>query len=227
MSEPTEAPDASAAIVAAERLGSFVCNTAEDYARTGEDVRILDDYSARVHAYFGPLKASAHETHRRICEAENARAGPAERLSKIKKREMLDWKRREEESAARMAREEQERLRKREEDRQIERAVSQEAQGQKEEAAKTLDRPLLVPVVVAPAPVAPKLEGIRVSRSWDARIKDLRAYLAWIATAPERVHPEDLVECKLGPLRKLARETDGEIAIPGVEFYTAERIATR
>ncbi|MBT9161087.1 MAG: hypothetical protein DDT26_02386 [Dehalococcoidia bacterium] len=161
--------------------------------------RPLDAAKAKIMAFFKPVTESLTNAETRT------------------KKSMLVWqaeeeqKRLEEERRLQaLARREQERL-----DRLAEeRAQRWEDKGQLEKAEQIRDS---VPVIPVPIVVreAPKAEGISTRTIWKFRIIDKEAI------------PHEYMIPNEKMLGDFARATKGTIAIPGIEFYAEEILASR
>ena len=95
------------------RAESFVIQTPEDYEAAGEFGKLLKQKAAEVTGFFKPMKDSAYQAHKAVCDREKAMLTPLKNAEKIVKKTMGDYLmeqeriRREAEEAARRAAEEE------------------------------------------------------------------------------------------------------------------------
>ena len=88
---------------------SMVILSDEDYTAAGEFGRLLKQKAAEVTSFFKPMKDSAHQAHKAICDREKAMLKPLKNAEAVVKKAMSDYfteqerKRQEAEAAARRA----------------------------------------------------------------------------------------------------------------------------
>ena len=88
---------------------SLVIQTDEDYAFAGEFGKMLKKKASQVTTFFKPMKDSAYQAHKAVCDREKAMLTPLRNAEKTVKQVMSDYiaeqerKRREAEEAARRA----------------------------------------------------------------------------------------------------------------------------
>lgn len=138
----------------------------------------------RIAKWFKPLKQSAHESHKRLTQAETAALAPYEQLKDQVAREAAAWRReqqRKHDAQLRAERDESDRLA--EAQRADDAAVLAEA-GQVEAAEELLAAPLVPVPVVSAVPAPLKVSGVVPQRRYKARIDDMATFLKWIGVDP-------------------------------------------
>lgn len=172
---------------------------------------------------FDPHIANAHKAHKALCDEKKKAGAPLLEAESIIKDNLLVY----DAEMARAARAEDERLRKeardREEERRLQQAISLEDRGHVEQAARVLERPMLVPV---PAPVAkepPKVSGVTFRAAPpQARVVDMDLLVEFLGTKEGRPF-RGLIEVNQAKLNQLAKGLDGKVDLPGVEVTVGGR----
>ena len=193
--------------------GLTITNDAE-YERGGD---ILKDIKARIKAvkdYWKQPKAAAQAAHKTLVDREKQMLKPLEDAEGTVKKTMLAYtteQRRIAEEAARKAREE-------EQARLAALAAQAEQQGDADSAAFMRDMMDTVePEQVQPTAAA---KGVSVRTTWKARVTDPKL-------VPAYFDGYELREINMTALNGLARQYDGGLDIPGVEFYRDETLSVR
>ena len=116
---------------------SMVILNDEDYTAAGEFGRLLKQKAAEVTSFFKPMKDSAHQAHKAICDREKAMLKPLKNAEAVVKKAMSDYfteqerKRQEAEAAARRAAEA-------ERERKLQEAAELESAGDKDGAESAM-----------------------------------------------------------------------------------------
>ena len=193
--------------------GLTITNDAE-YERGGD---ILKDIKARIKAvkdYWKAPKAAAQAAHKTLVDREKQMLKPLEDAEGTVKKTMLAYtteQRRIAEEAARKAREE-------EQARLAALAAQAEQQGDADSAAFMRDMmDTEEPQQVQPT-VTPK--GVSVRTTWKARVTDPKL-------VPAYFDGYELREINMTALNNLARWREGQMQIPGVEFYQDKTLSVR
>lgn len=192
--------------------GLTITNDAE-YERGGD---ILKDIKARIKAvkdYWKQPKAAAQAAHKTLVDREKQMLKPLEDAEGTVKKTMLAYtteQRRIAEEAARKAREE-------EQARLAALAAQAERQGDADSAAFMRDmmdteEPQQVQTVAA--------KGVSVRTTWKARVTDPKL-------VPAYFDGYELREINMTALNGMARQYEGGLNIPGVEFYQDETLSVR
>lgn len=176
----------------------------------------VNDLAKKIKAYFEPLKESAHQAHKMICDREK------EELMKLKptldylNEEMTRWRAEEEKRKAEEEARLREVARKAEEEARLAAAVQAEAEGSPELAAKILEEPLQVATPTMPSKI-PKVSGVGMATSWKAEVYDLMALVKAVA---EGQAPHLCLLANQSFLDSMARQSKGVITYPGVRIIT-------
>jgi F0F1-type ATP synthase membrane subunit b/b' len=191
----------------------------EDYEK---GTALLKDIKARtkeVKDYWKEPKAAAQKAHKTLVAREAEMLKPLESAEAIVKRAMLEYTtaiekaRREAEEAARREREaEAQRL--------AEIAAQAEETGDEDTAEIMRDMAEAVPMPEVTAMEAPKPKGVSVRKTWKARVTDPKQ-------VPTYFDGYELREINMTMLNNLARWKEGQMEIPGVEFYQDTSMSVR
>lgn len=202
---------------------SLVIQTDEDYAFAGEFGKMLKKKASQVTMFFKPMKDSAYQAHKAVCDREKAMLTPLRNAEKIIKQAINIYdaeqkrKRREAEEAARRAAE-AERERKMREASELEAAGDNEgAEAAFEEAAIMDDA---ASYAVVPATAAPKVSGVSTSKDWE--IVEIDPKAVPLAVAGVEIRPVDKAA-----VMRLIRTSKGQIEIPGITYREVAKISFR
>lgn len=202
---------------------SLVIQTDEDYAFAGEFGKMLKKKASQVTTFFKPMKDSAYQAHKAVCDREKAMLTPLRNAKKIIKQAINIYdaeqkrKRREAEEAARRAAE-AERERKMREASELEAAGDNEgAEAAFEEAAIMDDA---ASYAVVPATAAPKVSGVSTSKDWE--IVEIDPKAVPLAVAGVEIRPVDKAA-----VMRLIRTSKGQIEIPGITYREVAKISFR
>ena len=204
----------------ATRAGSIVITDDPSWEAAGEFLRQIKDHVSRVKDWFKPLKDSAHQAHKQICNRETETIAAFETADKRLRPAWLDYNAKKE--AERKA--EEDRLRAEAQKRLQEEADRQRAVEQKRLEDEALKRaietgdesvleevPEAPPVVVPVAPPVilerPKQAGISVRKKWTFEVID-----------PAKIPLDYMVPDMVG-LQKLADALGERANLSGVRFY--------
>ena len=146
---------------------SLVIQTDEDYAFAGEFGKMLKKKASQVTTFFKPMKDSAYQAHKAVCDREKAMLTPLRNAEKTVKQVMSAYiaeqerKRREAEEAARRAAEA-------ERERKIQEAATLEAAGDADGAEAAFEEAAIMDdaasYAVVPAAATPKVSGVSTSK---------------------------------------------------------------
>ena len=149
---------------------SLVIQTNEDYAFAGEFGKMLKKKASQVTTFFKPMKDSAYQAHKAVCDREKAMLTPLRNAEKTVKQVMSAYiaeqerKRREAEEAARRAAEA-------ERERKIQEAATLEAAGDADGAEAAFEEAAIMDdaasYAVVPAAATPKVSGVSTSKDWE------------------------------------------------------------
>lgn len=201
---------------------SFVIKTPEDYEAAGEFGKLLKQKAAEVTGFFKPMKDSAYQAHKAVCDREKAMLTPLKNAEKIVKKTMGDYLmeqeriRREAEEAARRAAEE-------ERERKLREAEELEAAGDKEGAEAAVEEAVVMDEATGysvPAPVKPKVSGVSTSRDWE--ITSINTSAVPISFSGMELRPVDQAA-----VMRLIRASKGTIEIPGIAYREVAKMSFR
>ena len=204
------------------RAESFVIQTPEDYEAAGEFGKLLKQKAAEVTGFFKPMKDSAYQAHKAVCDREKAMLTPLKNAEKIVKKTMGDYLmeqeriRREAEEAARRAAEE-------ERERKLKEAMALEAAGDKEGAEAAVEEAVVMDEATGysvPAPVKPKVSGVSTSKDWEITGIDT-------AKVPVNFSGMELRPVDQAAVMRLIRASKGSISIPGIAYREVAKMSFR
>lgn len=204
------------------RAESMLIQNDEDYAAAGEFGIMLKKKAAEVTAFFKPMKDSAYQAHKAVCDREKTMLAPLKNAESIVKRSMSAYhaeqerKRREAEEAARRAAEaERERL--------LAEAAARDAAGDAAGAEEALEDAVVMDEATnytAPAVQKPKVAGVSTSKDWE--IESIDAKLVPLAVAGVQIRPVDQAA-----VMRLIRASKGTIEIPGIVYHEVTKMSFR
>lgn len=189
-----------------KRVTGLTITNDDDYSRGGD---ILKDIKARIKAvkdYWKAPKAAAQAAHKTLVDREKQMLKPLEDAEATVKKTMLAYTT------------EQQRKRQEEQARLAALAAQAEQQGDADSAAFMRDMmDAAEPEQVQPT-VTPK--GVSVRTTWKARVSDPKL-------VPAYFDGYELREINMTMLNGLARQYEGGLDIPGVEFYQDSTMSVR
>lgn len=195
------------------RAESLIILTDEDYAEAGEFGKLLKQKAAEVTTFFKPMKDSAYQAHKAVCDREKAMLAPLKNAEKAIKQAMGNYiteqerRRREAEEAARRAAEE-------ERERKLREAAELEAVGDKDGADAAMMEAVVMDEAAAysvPAAATPKVSGVGTSKDWE--IVNIDPKMVPLAVAGVEIRPVDQAA-----VMRLIRASKGQIEIPGITY---------
>lgn len=210
-----------------EKSGALMVRAAEDLLITNNDDydrgnALLKDIKGRIKQvkdYWKAPKAAAQNAHKTLVARENEMLKPLESAEGIIKKAMLAYTaavekaRREAEEAAKREREAETR-------RLAEMAAKAEEQGDRDTAEFMRDMAEAVPMPdVEPIPV-PGAKGVSVRTTWKARVTDPKLVPAYFDGMEVRT-------INMTALNSIAKWSNGEAKIPGVELYQDSTLCVR
>ena len=202
---------------------SLVIQTDEDYAFAGEFGKMLKKKASQVTTFFKPMKDSAYQAHKAVCDREKAMLTPLRNAEKIIKQAINIYdaeqkrKRREAEEAARRAAEA-------ERERKMREASELEAAGDNEGAEAAFEEAAIMDEAgsygVVPATAAPKVSGVSTSKDWE--IVEIDPKAVPLAVAGVEIRPVDKAA-----VMRLIRTSKGQSEIPGITYREVAKISFR
>lgn len=184
-----------------KRVTGLTITNDDDYSRGGD---ILKDIKARIKAvkdYWKAPKAAAQAAHKTLVDREKQMLKPLEDAEATVKKTMLAYTT------------EQQRKRQEEQARLAALAAQAEQQGDADGAAFMREMSAAVEQVQPTG-------GVSVRTTWKARVTDPKKVPAYFDCY-------ELREINMTALNGLARQYEGGLNIPGVEFYRDETLSVR
>lgn len=201
---------------------SFIIQTDDDYAAAGEFGKLLKQKAAEVTTFFKPMKDSAYQAHRAVCDREKAMLTPLKNAEAAIKKTMGEYlmeqerKRREAEEAARRAAEE-------ERERKLREAAALEAAGDKAGAEAAMTEAVVMDEAAnysAPAISKPKVSGVSAFKDWEITGIDPK-------TVPLVFSGVELRPVDQAAVMRLIRASKGKIEIPGISYREVSKMSFR
>lgn len=201
---------------------SLVILTDEDYAAAGEFGKLLKEKAAVVVSFFKPMKDSAYQAHRAVCDREKAMLAPLKNAEAAIKKTMGNYlveqerKRKEAEEAARRAAEE-------ERERKLREATALEEAGDKDAAEVAMAEAVVMDEAASysvPADCKPKVSGVSTSKDWEIESIDP-------AAVPVNFSGMELRPVDRAAVMRLIRASKGKIEIPGITYREVAKMSFR
>lgn len=200
----------------------MVISTDEEYEQAAEFGKQIKEKAKVVTDFFKPMKDSAHQAHKAICDREKTMLKPLQDAEKILKKSMTTYYQEKE----RKRQELEEKIRREaeaERERKLEEAAALEEAGKKEEAEAALMDAQVTETVAAKAMVvmdAPKAKGVSNSKDWE--IESIDAEKVPINFAGMEIRPVDEKA-----IMRLIRASKGSIQIPGIRYKETVKVSIR
>ena len=196
---------------------SLVIQTDEDYAFAGEFGKMLKKKASQVTTFFKPMKDSAYQAHKAVCDREKAMLTPLRNAVMSAYIAEQERKRREAEEAARRAAEA-------ERERKIQEAATLEAAGDADGAEAAFEEAAIMDdaasYAVVPAAATPKVSGVSTSKDWE--IVEIDPKAVPLAVAGIELRPVDQAA-----VMRLIRASKGQIEIPGITYRQVAKMSFR
>ncbi len=194
----------------------------DDYAFAGEFGKLLKQKAAQVTTFFKPMKDSAYQAHKAICDREKTMLTPLRNAEKTVKRTMGDYlmeqerKRKAEEEAARKAAAA-------ERERKLSEATELESAGDVAGAEAAMAEAMVMDDAAAysvSASANPKVSGVSTSKDWE--ITEINPNMVPVALAGVEIRPVDQAA-----VMRLIRASKGTIEIPGISYKQVAKMSFR
>jgi hypothetical protein len=196
---------------------------APSYRAVVEGRQDAKDYIDRVEAYFGPLKAKAHEVHRDICAKENEAKAGAVAYLKAANRALTAYEVEQRKLQEQAEEEAQAELERQAEKKRLKMQKRLQKAGYSEEAAKVASETVEVGVAV----VEPTHESaLSLSQSWKGEVNDLWSLVKFLGTKQGKPFLY-LVEPVMPKIHKLVQANKGKLDLPGVRAIQDHSIRDR
>ena len=192
---------------------SLVIQTDEDYAFAGEFGKMLKKKASQVTTFFKPMKDSAYQAHKAVCDREKAMLTPLRNAEKTVKQVMSAYIAEQERKAAEAERE-----------RKIQEAATLEAAGDADGAEAAFEEAAIMDdaasYAVVPAAATPKVSGVSTSKDWE--IVEIDPKAVPLAVAGIELRPVDQAA-----VMRLIRASKGQIEIPGITYRQVAKMSFR
>lgn len=201
---------------------SIKVNDDQDYSKAVEFGRLVKEKSAQVKEFFAPMKKTAHDAHKQICDREKTMLQPLVNTEKILKTQLRDF----------VMKKEQERARQEEEARRLALQEAQRIEAVVQEAEQLGDIERATEASIELSVVNGYAESLVVETSVPTS-KNASHSKTWeiVALDPEKV-PVSVAGIELRPVDeaavlRLIKATKGQIKIDGVEYKETVQISIR
>lgn len=208
---------------------SLIVVSADDFKVAGDFLKNTKTAQKRVEEFFAPLKESAHQAHKKICDAEKSFLDPLRTAERDIKGKLGRWQAEQDLIAATerarlqaeveaQARKEREKLEERA------RKAAEKGQAEKAEALKEQAEEVVAPVIEVQS-AAPRVEGISTRQVWKAEVVNKREFIGFAAKDPTGMFLAMITVNEMA-LKRLA---NGEKApeIPGIKFRRETQVSSR
>lgn len=199
---------------------SMVVTTDEEYQQAAEFGKTIKQKAAVVTEFFKPMKDSAYQAHKAICDREKTMLAPLKNAETIVKKTMgvyvteQERKRREQEEALRRAAEaERERL--------LKEAAEKEKAGDADGTEELLAEAVVMDEATtfsAPTRSAPKVAGVSTAKDWE--IVEINERAVPVSVAGAVIRPVDKAA-----VMRLIRATKGQVQIPGIVYKEVAKMS--
>jgi len=213
--DPVVAPGVTAdALALPSQARAFAITDDDSYTRVAEFLKGIKALRAEIASTFDPHIKRAHEAHASLCAEKRHAEQAAVEAEQIVKGLMVEWKAAQE--TQRLL--DTKRLTEQAVDQILGHAVAAEAAGDVE----AVEDALASTPTVAVATATPKVEGVKFTERWSARVTNFAALVAHVATHP---HLLGLLLPNTTALNLQARSLKRQLQIPGVEAVCTKDVA--
>lgn len=204
------------------RAEEMIVDNDQQYAEAGELGAMLKQKIAEVAEFFAPMKKSAHDAHKQVCDREKQMLSPLKNAESILKKNMgayalkKEEERRAAEDAARCLAQE-------EADKRLAMAIEAEKNGDSNAANAAMLDAEIADSVARTAVVESetlKAKGVSVQKDWE--ITDIEPDKVPISIAGINIRPVDTAA-----VMKLIRASKGAINIEGITYREKAKMSFR
>lgn len=219
MSSSLEARMEEGGVLMVKTANGLTIRDNADYERGNDILKDIKGRIKQVKDYWKEPKAAAQKAHKELVAREAQMLKPLEEAEGVIKKAMLAYtqeiRRRQQEAEA-------EARRQQEEERRRLAAIAEEAEKNGDAGSAEFMREMAeavdMPEVVTKA--APAAKGVSVRTTWKARVTDPKMVPAYFEGLEIRT-------INMATLNFLARESGGQVKIPGVEMYEESTMSVR
>lgn len=203
------------------RAKGIIISTDVEYQEAAELAKEIKSKAGFVTDFFKPMKDSAYQAHKAVCDREKQMLEPLQNAEKTLKKSMTayiqDQERKRLELEAKMKREAEE-----EKERKLNEAIELEAQGKSEEAeAAMLDAQFTENAGKGTVVMAtPKVSGVSNSKDWEIESIDH-------GKVPVNISGVEIRPVDEKAVMRLIRASKGKIQIPGIAYKEILKVSIR
>lgn len=204
------------------RAKEMIISTDEEYEKAAEFGQQIKAKAKVVTDFFKPMKDSAYQAHKAVCDREKTMLKPLQDAEKTLKKSMTAYlqekERKRKELEAKLQREAEA-----ERERMLNEAATLEAEGKTEEAEAVLMDAQVTESVATKAVVTmdvPKAKGVSSSKDWE--IEDIDKEKVPVNFAGVEIRPVDEKA-----IMRLIRASKGSIQIPGIKYKETMKMSIR
>lgn len=199
---------------------ALIVENDEDYRNAAEFGKTIKQKATVVTEFFKPMKDSAYQAHKAVCDREKKMLAPLKNAESIVKRTMgayvteQERKRREQEEALRRAAAA-------ERERKLKEAAELEKAGDTNGADEVLEEAIVMDEATsftAPTRSAPKVSGVSTTRDWEIKEIDSRR-------VPNSIMGVEIRPVDKAAVMKLIRASKGQIQIPGIAYQEVTKMS--
>lgn len=204
------------------RAKEMVISTDADYETAADFGRQIKEKAKTVTDFFKPMKDSAYQAHKAVCDREKTMLKPLQDAEKMLKKSMAAYLQEKERKRLELERKMQ-REAEAERERMLNEAAALEADGKTEEAEAVLMDAQLTESVSTQAAVVmdiPKAKGVSSGKDWEIETIDQEAVPVNFAGVEIRPVDEKAV-------MRLIRASKGSIKIPGIKYKETIKMSIR
>lgn len=203
------------------RAKEIIISTEDEYQNAAELAKEIKNKAGFVTDFFKPMKDSAHQAHKAVCDREKGMLKPLQEAEKGLKKAMTVYLQEQERKRLEI----EEKMRKEaevEKERKLNEAIELEAQGKTEEAeAAVMDAQYTENAVKGTVVMAtPKVSGVSNSKDWEIESIDHEKVPVSVIGAEIRPVDEKAV-------MRLIRASKGTIQIPGIVYKETLKVSIR
>lgn len=202
------------------RAEAFIITSDDDYKAAGEFGTMLKKKAAEVTSFFKPMKDSAYQAHKAICDREKTMLAPLKNAESIIKKSMSGYL----EEQERLRKEREEALRKaaeEERERKLREAVELDNAGNAEEAEAAFQDAVVMDEATTfctPAVAKPKVAGVSTSKDWEITEIDP-------SVVPDSLNGVEIRPVDKAAVMRLIRASKGTIKIPGIAYKEVAKMS--
>ena len=204
------------------RAKEMTISTDEDYEKAAEFGKKIKAQAKVVTEFFKPMKDSAYQAHKAVCDREKTMLKPLQDAEKILKKSMTAYYQ-ERERRRKQLEEQMRREAEAERERKLNEAAELEEAGKTEEAEVALMDAQITETAAARATVVmdiPKTKGISNSKDW--KIEGIDREKVPVNFAGVEIRPVDEKA-----IMRLIRASKGSIQIPGIRYRETIKMSVR